>query len=111
MSPSGQPHVYAGGGFSAKREERAALAESTWPRQTEQAGLHVFSDSDGIYALAGKPLAEIIAEGDTLSAQARLIADWAHTTMASLATLPEPPDLSTQTKALFRSRAQPGPKK
>lgn len=104
-SQYGQPHVYAGVGFSAEREECVALTESTWRAEVQQAGAEIF-DTDGIYALAGKPLAEVVAEGQTLSGQAGALADWARSTIDSIETLPAPPDCSKQPKTPRRGRAR-----
>lgn len=108
-SPAGQPHLYAGGGFFAKREERSTLAQTDWAKEVQSAGMNVFMDADGVYMLAGQPLAEVLATADTLSGQARRVASWAQDALSMLESLPKPADLSERKKpsATRQSRRRP----
>jgi hypothetical protein len=74
--PVGQPQLYAGCGFTVKRDERHSVQKSPWPALVQKAGLFPVFDSDGIYVFARRPLSEIVHPRATLSAQVAHVAEW-----------------------------------
>lgn len=98
QSPAGEPQLYAGCGFSAKREERDAIARSDWPATVEKAQLIALLEPDGIYLLARRPLGDIVAGASSLSAQSSLVATWVREMTAIALGVPAPPDLATEPK-------------
>jgi hypothetical protein len=101
-SPAGEPQLYAGWGFSAKREERDAIATSPWPTTVTEAGLIALFEPDGIYVFSQRALSEIVERAGTLSAQASLLVSWAQEVVATALALPEPPDLANEPKTRGR---------
>ena len=93
----GEPTLYAGAGWDARREERAVLAQSDWPKSAEAAGFQVLADGDGSYVVKSQPLREIVTTGGTRSEQAEHLALWARTAFDAVLKLSAPPDVGEAT--------------
>ena len=97
-SPEGRPHVYAGCGFSAKREERDSVAKSDWPSSLATQGLLAIFDPDGIYVFGARPLSEIVEQANTLSGQVGLLVTWIQEIVESVLSISGPPELGDKPK-------------
>jgi hypothetical protein len=97
-SPVGEPQLYAGLGFSAKREERDAVAKSVWTTSVAATGLVALFESDGIYVFSQRALREIVESASSLSAQVNLVVTWVAAVVATALALPEPPELAEHPK-------------
>jgi hypothetical protein len=103
--PIGEPQLYAGCGFDAKREERNLLASSDWPAQIEAQGLRFVTDSDGVYVFDRRPMAEIVAGANSLSAQISLATSWVDEAVRRALAVRWPPDAEPQTASRRTPRA------
>jgi len=97
-SPEGEPYVYAGCGFSAKREERDLVAKSDWPSAVATHGLLAVFDPNGIYVFGARPLGDIVERADTLSGQVGLLVSWIQEILESVLSIPGPLELADKPK-------------
>ncbi len=101
-APTGEPQLYAGWGFSAKHEERDAIAKSDWPTTVSDAGLIPVFDPDGVYAFSRRGLRDIVESGSSLSTQVNLVVTWTQEVVTAALALEEPADLANQPKSHAR---------
>jgi hypothetical protein len=104
-APTGEPRIYAGWGFSAKREEREATAASPWADGVRALGVEPIFDDDGIYGLASRPLSQMVDGGTaTLSGQVNWLVAWVQGALLQTLAVPGPPPAQRSSSGSRRRR-------
>jgi hypothetical protein len=93
----GTPSVYAGVGWSPGRAGKKRLVGSKWEAAANDASVGLYWDGNDCNVLAHKPLQEITESGNTIVAQADVLAKWAHRSIVTVLGLAPPPDVDRET--------------
>jgi hypothetical protein len=92
----GSPSVYAGVGWNPGRAGKKRLAGSKWEAAANDASVGVYWDGNNCNVLAHRPLQEITESGNTIVAQADILAKWAHRSIVTVLGLAPPPDVDRE---------------
>jgi hypothetical protein len=84
------PIAYAGVGWGADAEARAAIHSPDWLPALKAVDLELLEDGDGVYITRARPLRSLIKSLDLLSGQADAVAHWAQEAMTAAEALPNP---------------------
>jgi hypothetical protein len=95
----GTPSVYAGVGWNPGRAGKKRLAGSKWEAAANEATVGLYWDGNNCNVLAHKPLQEITESGNTIVAQADVLAKWAHQGIVAVPGLASPPDVDREIAA------------
>ncbi|MGO9960915.1 MAG: hypothetical protein ACLP50_33890 [Solirubrobacteraceae bacterium] len=94
----GTPSMYAGVGWNPGRAGKKRLAGSKWEAAANDASVGLYWDGNSCNVLAHKPLQEIIESGNTIVAQADVLAKWARQSVVTVLGLAPPPDVDRETR-------------